>query len=475
MGNIQSEEDTCLKWSQNKNIDPVSGEELSIGDVQYKNYEVLCMHILNEKLPTSEETRERLLSNLQGTCYNQEDPITMDPFNEMDQDTINNIIMIGEGEKKHCFLLDTIYEHIRQSARPTNPFTREPMTHNDIERIKYAMKHKLHKLIKIWKVRLDSMVKTCDDVFIETHQRLKYPEFSEFAELAIEHRCDRIVQYLLTTMSVVDRNALLQKYINIDKPSLYGIKYLRPFANMKWLGQIYQKAKVQRNYKIITYAEEILCDTWESNNNKNPITNIDITSRDRIAYNRMCYDMRLKRDDIQMVKRVYEGKADSKQLEMILENAIGNNYFGIVMYLVSNGVKVKDMLSKAIRESALSMVDYFIRIGIKDDIALVASSEKGYLHLVKYFVEHGMDVNANMPIAGASENGHYEVVKYLVEHGADITTEDYQLMVAIKNGHIAIVEYLLTHGMDVRIYGEKALAEARKYNKQDIIDMIENI
>lgn len=59
--------------------------------------------------------KEKLLAELQLRCNNDADPISMENFEDMSLDDLENLVYIGFGDKKNCYLLDNIYEVYKTS------------------------------------------------------------------------------------------------------------------------------------------------------------------------------------------------------------------------------------------------------------------------------------------------------------------------------------------------------------------------
>ena len=105
----------CEKFKKDPTINPETGRKIQKDRTIYKKYMKMC-----------KEGEE---------CFNQEDPITMEPFNE----TLQPVIKLGNGPKKHCFTVSTIYESIVSQIVdcivPVNPLTKELLDQHDINRI----------------------------------------------------------------------------------------------------------------------------------------------------------------------------------------------------------------------------------------------------------------------------------------------------------------------------------------------------
>lgn len=87
----------CEQWEQNKSINPVTGRKIKVNGPTYKKMEKRC---------------ERL------QCWNDEDPISFDNLKEKKPD---EIIMIGKGNKKHCFLVEGLYNYYKNQTESNLP------------------------------------------------------------------------------------------------------------------------------------------------------------------------------------------------------------------------------------------------------------------------------------------------------------------------------------------------------------------
>jgi len=71
--------------------------------------------------PATPLTRTPTLNNLSGQCSNDSDPIMLTNFKNMNDDELRSIVKIGNGAKKHCFLLDTMYEIYARAVADNRP------------------------------------------------------------------------------------------------------------------------------------------------------------------------------------------------------------------------------------------------------------------------------------------------------------------------------------------------------------------
>lgn len=136
-----------------------------------------------------------------------------------------------------------------------------------------------------------------------------------------------------------------------------------------------------------------------------------------------------------------------------ISNDALNRYYNIIEYMISNGMKLDDILKRTYhsKRSDRQLTDYLISKGASpyalehdlneavhekdyEEAAYLISKKKntplgvegleaaawnGDLQMVKILVEGGANVNANKygPVTLANEKGHMEIVKYLRAHG----------------------------------------------------------
>lgn len=60
-------------------------------------------------------------NNLRAQCINDGDPVMLENFKNMNADDLKSIVKIGPGPKKHCFLLDSIYQVYKTAADDNRP------------------------------------------------------------------------------------------------------------------------------------------------------------------------------------------------------------------------------------------------------------------------------------------------------------------------------------------------------------------
>jgi hypothetical protein len=116
--------DGCYKWLENKTVNPITGRKIKPTGRLYKQFNNLCS--------------ER-------SCWNDNDPITFDDLRTVPS---KELIMIGKGEKKHCFLVESLYEYYKTQTKSNMP-VRNPvdssarLTHDEIKELTSKMK-RLH-------------------------------------------------------------------------------------------------------------------------------------------------------------------------------------------------------------------------------------------------------------------------------------------------------------------------------------------
>lgn len=101
--------------------------------------------------PKKPETpkKERLLREIAKRCNNDSDPISMDTFADMTEEQLMELVYIGKGPKKNCYLLDNIYE-VYKTAVLGKKKAKDPMdpshslTDAEISEINRMMKARDH-------------------------------------------------------------------------------------------------------------------------------------------------------------------------------------------------------------------------------------------------------------------------------------------------------------------------------------------
>ena len=70
--------------------------------------------------------KDTLIKSIKSQCHNDADPITMDNFDDVSLQQLQNMVKIGKGNKKHCYLLESIYEHYK-TAVMSRKTVKDPM------------------------------------------------------------------------------------------------------------------------------------------------------------------------------------------------------------------------------------------------------------------------------------------------------------------------------------------------------------
>lgn len=119
-----------------------------IGKALLKNLASIEDIIDNIPIPkTISRSKSGILQDLQSTCNNDTDPITLDKFIDMSLEDLETLVKIGNGDKKNCYTLDNIYQ-VYKLAVLSNKHPKDPMdpshilTEAEIEDINYKMKTK---------------------------------------------------------------------------------------------------------------------------------------------------------------------------------------------------------------------------------------------------------------------------------------------------------------------------------------------
>lgn len=81
---------------------------------------------LAEAAAPSKSPKSKLLDELKLKCHNDADPITMENFEDMTVEELNNLVLIGEGEKKNCYILENIYQVYKTAVETKKP-VKDPM------------------------------------------------------------------------------------------------------------------------------------------------------------------------------------------------------------------------------------------------------------------------------------------------------------------------------------------------------------
>jgi len=104
-----------------------------------------------KKSPKKEESpktkKERILKEIKDKCNNDADPISMDNFEDLSIEELENLVYVGNDKKKNCYLLDNIYEvykvAILSKKKPKDPMDpSHELTDSEIADINKKMKNK---------------------------------------------------------------------------------------------------------------------------------------------------------------------------------------------------------------------------------------------------------------------------------------------------------------------------------------------
>lgn len=130
----------CVKFMANQRINPKTGRRIAQGKKVYMKFMAACEHFR----VTAGSGIDNILQDLDKTCFNDADPILLEEFKDMSLDELKTIVKIGKGERKNCYLVDTILQHHSEHVK-TGKNTRDPMNPSyvltpseiaDIKRIK---------------------------------------------------------------------------------------------------------------------------------------------------------------------------------------------------------------------------------------------------------------------------------------------------------------------------------------------------
>ncbi len=117
--------------------------------------------------------------------------------------------------------------------------------------------------------------------------------------------------------------------------------------------------------------------------------------------------------------------------------------------------------------------------------SLIAAIQYNYTDIIKMLIKKGANVNYESSIESTSAlitavvKGNKEIVALLLENGANTNHKDIYkntaLMAAVTKGNKEIVALLLDNGADpfaINVDGHTALSIAKRYDRQDIIKLI---
>jgi hypothetical protein len=93
----------------------------------------------NHRAPLPAKIRKEILEDLERTCIDMMDMITLDDFNDMKKKKLQLIVGIGpknkEGQQR-CYHVKSIYDFIKSAVQqglvPREPMSKEPITHAEI-------------------------------------------------------------------------------------------------------------------------------------------------------------------------------------------------------------------------------------------------------------------------------------------------------------------------------------------------------
>lgn len=72
-------------------------------------------------VPLTPPTNAPTANNLRAQCINEGDPVMLENFKNMNANGLKSIVKIGPGPKKHCFLLDSIYQVYKTAVDDNRP------------------------------------------------------------------------------------------------------------------------------------------------------------------------------------------------------------------------------------------------------------------------------------------------------------------------------------------------------------------
>ena len=104
--NLNNDKDNSNDDEDNSNN--LSNTNLSNNDLNNNN----LSNNENNTLGNSKNEKKKIIEKLSEECYDMENIISGDVFEDLDIDTLKEIVFIGEGDKKRCYLLETMYDYI---------------------------------------------------------------------------------------------------------------------------------------------------------------------------------------------------------------------------------------------------------------------------------------------------------------------------------------------------------------------------
>lgn len=78
------------------------------------------------KQVSPQSPKTTILKELQNSCNNDADPISMDAFADMSVSDLKNLVKVGKGDKKNCYMLENIYEVYKTAVLAKKP-VKDPM------------------------------------------------------------------------------------------------------------------------------------------------------------------------------------------------------------------------------------------------------------------------------------------------------------------------------------------------------------
>ncbi|PVU84712.1 hypothetical protein BB559_007452 [Furculomyces boomerangus] len=169
-----------------------------------------------------------------------------------------------------------------------------------------------------------------------------------------------------------------------------------------------------------------------------------------------CIQISIWNDNVQMLELLLKHGADLySNINNYLIEATYKESFNIIQFLVNNGADIKHDNMKPV------------------SIAIRQFSSK----ITKYYFEKGIDpsfLDAEILKMGF-KSSDLDFIKVLVENGNDVHfLDDYPIQQACCY-NLENVKYLVSKGANIRANNDRALKNATKRNKLDIVDYIHNL
>ena len=92
----------------------------------------------------SDERRRRMIAKIESTCYNSEDPVTLNDFKDLPNAKLFRAVRATSGPKYECYEYDT-FATLLLSPNPTHPRTRELISKHDIRA--FYKRHVRHHIV----------------------------------------------------------------------------------------------------------------------------------------------------------------------------------------------------------------------------------------------------------------------------------------------------------------------------------------